>query len=174
MSPCASTPSPPKTAMSSRLASAWAASATSARYEAWPQIDEMAQRAVQMLTAPQVKGGEYTVVLDPILAGVFVHEAFGHLSESDFVYENDRMREIMTLGKEFGDRQLNIVDSAAEPGLRGSFKYDDEGVPATKTYLIREGKLAGGCTRGRPPPGWAKSPPATPAPSTTVSRPSCA
>jgi TldD protein len=29
------------------------------------------------------------------------------------------------------------------PGLRGSYKYDDEGVPATKIYLIREGKLVG-------------------------------
>ena len=83
------------------------------------------------------------MVLDPVLAGVFVHEAFGHLSESDFVYENDRLREIMTLGKQFGSAELNIVDSAAMPGLRGSYKYDDEGVPATKTYLIREGKLVG-------------------------------
>jgi TldD protein len=83
------------------------------------------------------------VVLDPVLAGVFVHEAFGHLSESDFVYENDRMREIMTLGKQFGSEQLNIVDTATIPGLRGSYKYDDEGMPATKTYLIREGKLVG-------------------------------
>ena len=101
------------------------------------QVEQMAQRAVDMLSAPQVKGGEYTVVLDPVLAGVFVHEAFGHLSEADFVYENDRMREIMTLGKKFGSEQLNIVDSATVPGLRGSYKYDDEGVPATKTYLIR-------------------------------------
>ena len=107
------------------------------------QVEQMAQRAVDMLSAPQVKGGEYTVVLDPVLAGVFVHEAFGHLSEADFVYENDRMREIMTLGKKFGSEQLYIVDSATMPGLRGSYKYDDEGVPATKTYLIREGKLVG-------------------------------
>ncbi len=107
------------------------------------QIEEMSRRAVALLSAPQVKGGEYTVVLDPVLAGVFVHEAFGHLSESDFVYENERMRQIMTLGKEFGSRELNIVDSASVPGLRGSYKYDDEGVPATKTYLIREGKLTG-------------------------------
>ena len=107
------------------------------------QVKDMSQKAVQMLAAPHVKGGEYTVVLDPILAGVFVHEAFGHLSESDFVYENDRMREIMTLGKEFGGPHLNIIDSAAEPDLRGSFKYDDEGVPSTKTYLIRGGKLVG-------------------------------
>jgi len=108
-----------------------------------PQIEELAQRAVALLSAPQVKGGEYTVVLDPVLAGVFVHEAFGHLSESDFVYENERLCQIMTLGKEFGFSELDIVDSAAIPGLRGSYKYDDEGVPATKSYLIREGKLVG-------------------------------
>ncbi len=107
------------------------------------KVNEMSQRAVEMLSAPHVKGGEYAVVLDPVLAGVFVHEAFGHLSESDFIYENDRMRDIMILGKEFGGSELNIIDSAAEPGLRGSFKYDDEGVAATKTYLIREGKLVG-------------------------------
>jgi len=107
------------------------------------KIGEIARHAVALLSAPQAKGGEYTVVLDPILAGVFVHEAFGHLSESDFVYENDRLREIMTLGKQFGFAGLNIVDSAAEPGLRGSYKYDDEGVPAARTYLIREGKLVG-------------------------------
>jgi TldD protein len=83
------------------------------------------------------------VVCDPILAGVFVHEAFGHLSESDFVYENERMREIMVLGRKFGGKHLNIVDGAAVPGLRGSYKYDDEGVRATKTYLIKEGVLVG-------------------------------
>jgi len=107
------------------------------------QIEETARRAVDMLAAPHVKGGEYTVVLDPILAGVFVHEAFGHLSESDFLYENDRMREIMVLGKEFGGKDLDIVDGAAVPDLRGSFKYDEEGTPATKTYLIRQGRLVG-------------------------------
>jgi len=106
-------------------------------------LGQMAQLAVELLSAPQVKGGEYTVVLDPVLAGVFTHEAFGHLSESDFVYENDRLRQIMTLGRRFGSNELNIVDDATIPGLRGSYKYDDEGVPATKTYLIREGKLVG-------------------------------
>ena len=95
------------------------------------------------LSAPQAKGGEYTVVLDPILAGVFVHEAFGHLSESDHVYENEKLRDIMVLGKRFGGKHLNIVDDPAVPGLRGSYKYDDEGVPASKTYLIRKGVLEG-------------------------------
>ena len=107
------------------------------------EVAQMTRRAVELLSAPQAKGGEYTVVLDPVLAGVFVHEAFGHLSESDFIYENDRLRQIMALGKQFGSKELNIVDTATIPGLRGSYKYDDEGVPATRAYLIREGKLVG-------------------------------
>jgi len=107
------------------------------------QVEEIAKRAVELLSAPQIKGGEYTVICDPVLAGVFAHEAFGHLSESDFVYENEKLREIMVLGRKFGEKHLNIVDGAAVPGLRGSYKYDDEGVPASKTYLIREGILVG-------------------------------
>ena len=107
------------------------------------EVRALAQRAVAFLSAPQVDGGAYPVVLDPILAGVFVHEAFGHLSEADHIYENERMRDIMVLGKQFGMAHLNIVDGAAVPGLRGSYKYDDEGVPATKTDLIREGVLVG-------------------------------
>jgi TldD protein len=98
---------------------------------------DIAERAVRLISAPQAKGGEYTIVLDPILAGVFVHEAFGHLSESDHVYENPHLREMMVLGRKFGGKHLNIVDGAAVPNLRGSYKYDDEGTPAQKTYLIR-------------------------------------
>jgi len=108
-----------------------------------PKMKEAAQRAVALLKAPKVRGGEHIVILDPILAGVFAHEAFGHLSESDFVYENERLKDIMVLGRRFGGKHLNIVDGAAIPGLRGSYKYDDEGVPATKTYLIEEGVLVG-------------------------------
>ncbi len=107
------------------------------------EVEEKARHAVEMLSVPQVRGGEYTVVLNPFLAGVFAHEAFGHLSESDFVYENERMRDIMTLGRQFGGKHLNITDSAAVPGFRGSYKYDDEGTPTTDTHLIREGKLVG-------------------------------
>ncbi len=105
------------------------------------KVAEMARQAVRLLSAQQLKGDEYTVILDPVLAGVFAHEAFGHLSEADFVYENKQLREIMVLGRRFGSKHLNIVDGAAVPGLRGSYKYDDEGVPATRTYLIQEGVL---------------------------------
>jgi len=41
------------------------------------QVQSAAERAVRQLEAKPVKGGQYTVVLDPYLAGVFIHEAFG-------------------------------------------------------------------------------------------------
>ena len=104
---------------------------------------DVATRAAALLDAPNVKGGEYTVVLDPVLAGVFTHEAFGHLSEADLVYQNPQLRSLMALGRKFGASHLNIVDDATLPSLRGSYAYDDEGIPGQRTYLIREGVLVG-------------------------------
>lgn len=108
--------------------------------------DEVAKAckiAVQKLSAPKVKGGEYTVVLDQKLAGVFIHEAFGHLSEGDNVYEDPNLREVMTLGRRFGGAILNVYDTGLDKGVRGYLVYDDEGVPTEKTYLIRQGELVG-------------------------------
>ncbi|MCL6429366.1 MAG: TldD/PmbA family protein [Anaerolineae bacterium] len=107
------------------------------------EVEAVARRAVELLSASRIKGGSYTVIVDPRLAGVFVHEAFGHLSEADHVYENPRLRELMVLGRRFGGPPLNIVDGAAVPGHRGSYAYDSEGMPAQRTYLIREGVLVG-------------------------------
>lgn len=107
------------------------------------RVRQTAERAERLLRAGPIKGGEYTIVLDPELAGVFVHEAFGHLSEADFIYENPRLRDLLVLGRTFGPPNLNIIDGAAIPGLRGSYKYDDEGTRAQQTYLIRGGLLVG-------------------------------
>src|SRR6056297_437519 len=108
-----------------------------------PIAQKTAQRAVNLLKASPVQGGEYTVILDPILAGVFIHEAFGHLSEADFLYEDPRMQSLMKLGKKVGTPELNVVDDGSLPGLLGSSKYDDEGVLTRKNYLIKEGILSG-------------------------------
>ena len=107
------------------------------------QVLDAANRAVGLLSAKPLEGGEWTTILDPVLAGVFVHEAFGHLSEADNVAENDKLQEIMVLGRQFGGKHLNVVDGASIPALRGSYAYDEEGTPATRTDLIREGKLVG-------------------------------
>jgi TldD protein len=116
-------------------------------YDLAEQISSMAQkaarRAVNLLKAKPVRGGEYTVILDPMLAGVFIHEAFGHLSEADFLYEDPRMQNLMQLGKKVSSSELNVVDDGSLIGLLGSSKYDDEGIRTRKNYLIKEGVLTG-------------------------------
>lgn len=107
------------------------------------QVRSAAQRAVDSLALPPVKGNTYTVVIDPILTGLFVHEAFGHLSEADMTYENPDLLEVMSLGRRFGSADLQIFDGAAPAGHRGSYYYDDEGTPATTTQLIQDGVLVG-------------------------------
>ncbi|HXV89834.1 MAG TPA: TldD/PmbA family protein, partial [Gemmatimonadales bacterium] len=103
----------------------------------------VAERAVALVDAPRVRGGTYPVILDPELAGVFIHEAFGHLSEADFVYESPQAREMMTLGRRFGKPVLHVGDNGAAPGLRGTLPFDDEGPPTQDTPLIRAGELVG-------------------------------
>jgi len=109
--------------------------------------DEMArkaaQKAVDLLGAKTVKAGQYPVVVDQMLAGVFIHEAFGHLSEADFVYENPKAREMMTMGRRFGKGILNVYDDGSIPNQRGTTLYDDEGTPARRNWLIRDGELVG-------------------------------
>ncbi len=107
------------------------------------KVFSAATRAIAALSLPPVKGNTYTVVIDPILSGLFVHEAFGHLSEADMAYENPDLLEVMSFGRRFGSKELQIFDGAAPPGHRGSFFYDDEGTPATTTQLIKDGVLVG-------------------------------
>lgn len=107
------------------------------------QVQDAATRAVKALSLPSIKGGTYCVVIDPILTGLFVHEAFGHLSEADMTYENPDLLEVMSMGKRFGSKELQIYDGAKPQGHRGSYYYDDEGTPATTTQLIKDGVLVG-------------------------------
>ncbi len=106
-------------------------------------VEKTAKRAVNLLKAPSCKGGTYTIILDPLFAGVFAHEAFGHLSEADLIYENEKQRNLMVYGREMGVKGLNIVDDGTLPGLIGSYTLDDEGTPASKTFLIKDGILVG-------------------------------
>ncbi|MEL7068144.1 MAG: TldD/PmbA family protein [Cyanobacteria bacterium J06581_3] len=107
------------------------------------KVQAAGDRAATALSLPPAKGGSYTVVIDPILSGLFVHEAFGHLSEADIIYENPDLLETMSLGRRFGPDKLQIFDGAAPEGHRGSYYYDDEGTPATTTQLITDGVLTG-------------------------------
>lgn len=103
----------------------------------------VADRAAALLKAPPCEGGTYTVILDQQLAGVFIHEAFGHLSEGDCIYENPQMIEMMKLGKEIAPKNFNVIDDGSIPNQTGTQFVDDEGTPTRKNYLIKNGVLAG-------------------------------
>jgi len=107
------------------------------------EIESIAGIAVGLLSAEKVAAGSYTVVIDPLLAGVFAHEAFGHLSESDYMYQNPQVLELMKIGNQYGSDELSIVDDGSLVAERGYAAFDDEGAPTRKTYLIRDGKIAG-------------------------------
>lgn len=128
------------------------------------KLQQAVQRSVELVQADTVKAGTYTVILDPSMTGLFIHEAFGHLSEADGIFENAKLQELMLLGTRFASPLLTVTDGAITQGLHGSYKYDDEGTPAAKTYLITNGVLSGHLhnretagAMGEPPLGNARA-----------------
>ncbi|MBC7216756.1 MAG: TldD/PmbA family protein [Candidatus Caldatribacterium sp.] len=108
-----------------------------------PLAQRVSKQAEALLRARPFPGGVYDVVLDPVLAGVFIHEAFGHLSEADFLSRNERLQKLMVLGKQIASPVLSVFDDGSLEHLRGASPYDDEGVRTQRTYLIKEGYLSG-------------------------------
>ncbi|MHC4891139.1 MAG: metallopeptidase TldD-related protein [Planctomycetota bacterium] len=103
--------------------------------------EKVAKRAVEQLNAKPPKGGKFPVVLGPNVVGVFVHEAFGHLAEADLALSGGVLSN--NLGKKIGSDIVTFYDDGTIDGAFGSFKYDDEGVPAQKTLLIKDGVVTG-------------------------------
>lgn len=98
---------------------------------------------LDLLKAKPVQGGTYNCILNPSLAGVFAHEAFGHFSEADIIETLPAMRSKMQIGQKMGSDILNIIDDATIPNQLGFYKYDDEGVAVRKVQLIKNGILSG-------------------------------
>lgn len=99
--------------------------------------------ALDLLKATPVEGGVYNVILNPNMAGVFTHEAFGHFSEADIIETLPAMREKMKIGSKLGNAVLTIIDNATLPNQLGFYKYDDEGVPIRPVQLMKNGVLTG-------------------------------
>jgi TldD protein len=95
------------------------------------------------LKAEPVEGRKVNVILNPSLAGVFTHEAFGHFSEADLIEDSPTLREKMRIGEKLGNDTLSIVDDPTLPEQLGFYAYDDEGVPARSVKLMERGVLAG-------------------------------
>jgi len=99
--------------------------------------------ALDLLKAKPVQGGVYNCVLNPNMGGVFTHEAFGHYSEADLIENLPAMREKMKIGNKLGSDVLNIIENPTLPDQLGFYRYDDEGVRAKPTELMKSGVLTG-------------------------------
>jgi TldD protein len=108
-----------------------------------PEIvgERVAKRAVEQLKAKLPKGGTFPVILGPSVVGVFVHEAFGHLAEADLTLSGSVLLD--KFGKKIASDSVTFYDDGTINGAFGSFKYDDEGVSAQKTLLVKDGVVVG-------------------------------
>jgi len=107
------------------------------------KITDFYDEAVLFLKeAEELEKGKYPVVLSPEATGVFAHESFGHKSETDFMLGDDMMKKEWAIGKKVGADLLSIIDDGNEMGT-GFVPFDDEGIKAKKTYLIKKGMLSG-------------------------------
>ena len=112
-------------------------------FETYPlekAAETAARRAVMMLSARKAPAGRMPVVLSADAGGTMIHEAIGHGLEADLaqsglsVYSNK-------MGERIASPLITVVDDATLPGRRGSFRFDDEGVPSERTVLVNEGIL---------------------------------
>jgi TldD protein len=141
----------------------------------------VAEEAVALHSADQCPEGEFDLILDSSQLGLQIHESIGHPIELDRVLGSEANYAGMSFltvdklnGLRYGSDIVNVVCDAREehgPGL-GTFAFDDEGVPAQRTDIIRGGLFTGfmtsretaaavrqnrsnGCMRAD---GWARLP----------------
>ncbi|MBI2386205.1 MAG: TldD/PmbA family protein [Elusimicrobia bacterium] len=101
-----------------------------------------AARALAKLDAPKAKAGEMAVILAASAGGTFIHEAIGHSLEVDHVQEGSSPAYRGMRGKTVAPETITVVDDPTLPFQRGSFVFDDEGVEARPTELVKNGVLA--------------------------------
>ncbi len=105
---------------------------------------------LQLLRAPPPRAGETTIVLDPTQVVMQLHESCGHPAELDRAFG----QELSYAGGSFltpeclgtfgyGSPHVTIVADATIPGGVGSFGFDDEGVPAQRVEIVRDGVFVG-------------------------------
>jgi TldD protein len=91
-----------------------------------------------------------TLLIDQPFLALLVHESCGHPTESDRVLEHEVAfagttfmwpRDRGTL--RYGSPHVSMTADATIPGGLGTFGWDDDGVPATRTPLIERGIFTG-------------------------------
>jgi TldD protein len=102
-----------------------------------------AEMAVAMLDGRPAPAGEMPVVIGPGGGGVLFHEACGHGLEVDHVHKDASIYRLEKLGEKLASGLVNGIDDGTVPSAWGSFAIDDEGTPAQRTELFRDGELVG-------------------------------
>lgn len=112
--------------------------------------ERIRDEAVILLAAkpcPQIKT---TVILDAEQMVLQTHESCGHPTELDRVLGTEASyagTSFLTLDKlnkfQYGSEIVNIVADATTPSGLGTFGWDDEGVPAQRIYLVKNGMFVG-------------------------------
>ena len=102
--------------------------------------DEVVKGIDERFEATRPKGGQMPVVMGAGASGILLHEAMGHAFEADF---NRKGQSIFSdrMGRQVCPKGVNVVDDGTVAFNRGSGNYDDEGVPAQKTYMVEDGIL---------------------------------
>jgi TldD protein len=111
-----------------------------------------AEECVALHKADQCPAGVRDIILGSSQLGLQIHESVGHPIELDRVLgteANFAGMSFLTVEKlnnlKYGSDIVNVVADATTahgPGL-GTFAYDDEGVPAQATPIIKDGQFVG-------------------------------
>ncbi len=113
----------------------------------WQKEGEQAgYEAVEKLKAKPVKPGKYDLVLHPTNLWLTIHESVGHSTELDRSlgweadYAGTSFLTSDKLGKfQFGSKRVNFFADRTQPQGLATVGYDDDGVPAQRWYLVKEG-----------------------------------
>lgn len=108
--------------------------------------ERIREEAVALLKAPTCPTGKKDLILFGDQLALQVHESCGHPSELDRVLGTEislaggSFINLSKLGKlKYGSKIVDITaDATIKSGL-GGFGYDDEGVPAQRVFLVKEG-----------------------------------
>lgn len=112
--------------------------------ESFPSvIDKLTKTADKLAKAKPITPGVYDVITDPSISGLIAHEAFGHGVEMD-QFVKDRALAKSYLGKYVASPICNMRDGAASALSTASYFFDDDGVLAHDTQIIKDGILVSG------------------------------
>ncbi len=105
--------------------------------------DKVIDLAKHLSTATAIEPGVYDVITDSSISGLIAHEAFGHGVEMD-QFVKDRALAKNCMGQYVASPITNMHDGAAATHSVASYFFDDDGVLAHDTQIIKDGILVAG------------------------------